>query len=163
MSVHATERTESRLHVHVVCDEFVAHTLNKVANAKKFGVTVEQVTGPDGNVAETRVNAGHAKLGQRLEDAALECGECAWRANDVRVGEHGEGYAERRALQDRAIRSADAFLYLVRLTRKHCGLTGREVKAWADKAREAKAVLRRWRDSDASRYAGRLKVRDERL
>ena len=159
MSVHATQRTESLLHVHIVCDDFVAHTLTKVANTRKFGVTVEQTVTPadDGSLhIETRVNAGHAKLGQRLEDAALGCGESAWRANDIRVGEHGEGYIERRALQDAAIRNADAFLYLVRLTRKHCGLTGREVKAWADKARDAKAILRRWRDSDAARYAGRL-------
>ena len=159
MSVNATQRTESLLHVHIVCDDFVAHTLTKVANTRKFGVTVEQVTTPTecgGWVTETRVNAGHAKLGQRLEDAALGCGESAWRANDIRVGQHGEGYAERRALQDAAIRNADAFLYLVRLTRKHCRLTGREVKAWADKARDAKAILRRWRDSDAARYARRL-------
>lgn len=158
MSVNATERTESKLHVHVVCDAFVEHTLNKVANIKKFGVSVENVVTPTeggGFTIETRISEGHAKLGQRLEDAALGCGECAWRANDIRVGKNGEGYAERRALQDEAIRNADAFLYLVRLTRKYCGLTGREVKAWADKAREAKAILRKWRDSDADRYGRR--------
>lgn len=154
MTVPASKRTASKMDVHMALDDLVSHTLTKVANARKFGVCATNEVAPAGDGAMTvvtRVSPGHLALGRRIEDAAVAAGELAWRANDVRVAD-AASYAERRRMQDQAVREVDALLYLVRLTRKHCGLTGREVKAWSDKATRARDLLRKWRDSDARRY-----------
>ncbi|MBR3653185.1 MAG: hypothetical protein IKN60_04455 [Bacteroidales bacterium] len=166
MSVPKSLRGEQRLHVHVELRRVAEHTLTKTRNASKFGsVATYRVTYDESGRIESveeRRSGSREALARRIEDAALGACECAWRANDIRVGELGEGWPERHALQEESVRHLDALLMLLNVARVACGLTGREVRYWSDITRDTRDLVRRWRDADRRRYAGRA-PRDEGL
>ena len=156
MSVPKSRRTEAKMHVHVELRRVLRHTLAKTRNTNKFGgsTTYELVRDERGmvtSIVEHR-SASREAIAHRLDHAAIAASECAWRANDIRVGDHGEGYEERRRLQEESIRHLGALLMLIDVARAECGLSGKEVKYWSDLTRQTRGLVRKWRDGDARRY-----------
>ena len=159
MSVPKSQRGEGKLVLHTELRKLAAHTLVKTRNANKFGASATYFierddTGEIVSVEEKR-SSSRESLAKRIEDAAIGAGECAWRANDIRVGEHGEGWPERRALQEECIRHLDALLWLLNVARTACGLSGKETKHWTGMVRTCGKLARGWRDKDVKRY-GRI-------
>jgi len=132
MSVPAGQRSRSKLEVQVACEELVAHTVKIVANGKHF-------------------KPENAKLHDRILDAAIAMGQDVWEANGIRVKTAAD-YAERRRLQDRAIREANSLLYLMTVSRRIDRLRTGKYHHWAELARKARDLVRAWRDSDARRF-----------
>lgn len=161
MSVPKSQRSEARLKVHTDIRKLIDHTLTKTRNGRKFGGMARYVIerDQDGRVTaiEEHRTASRSALADRLDEAAIAAGECAWRANDIKIC---EGYAERRRLQDEAIRNLDALIWLIEVARLSCNLSPREARHWSDMARSARAITRKWRDSDARRHRS---SRDEGL
>lgn len=166
MTVPKSQRSESKLLVHVELRKLADHTLVKTRNANKFGASATYYIERDerGLVVsvEEKRSTSRAELARRIEDAAIGAGECAWRANDVKVGKRGEGWPERKSLQDECIRRLDSLLWLLNVARKACGLSGKEVKHWTDITRACKKLVAKWRDADVERY-GRLSGKDAGL
>lgn len=161
MSVPKSQRTESRLHVHVELRRVVSHTLTKTRNSRKFGSVATYAIERDDEgrvvaISEQRASSREA-LARHLEDEAIAAASCAWRANDIRVGERGEGWGRRRDLQNRSIEHLDCLLMLVNVAREACGLTGREVRHWSELVTGTRDLVRRWRDADAKRYGRRAR------
>ena len=155
MSVPKSQRSKPKLEVHVRLRRLVAHTLTKTRNGHKFGSCATYVIARDerglvASIEEHRTSSRKA-LAERIEESALLAGECAWRANDVRVASRAD-YELRHGLQQESIRHLDALSWLVECTRECCGLSGREVAYWSDLVREARGLVRKWRDADARRY-----------
>lgn len=138
MSVPVAQRNESKLEVQVKCEELVSHTIHITSNPNVFDPKYQAFI-------------------NRLVDCALSVGQDVWDANGIRVKDASD-YAERRRLQERAIRGTNVLLYLMTIAKKLFHLRGNKYRAWVEKARCAKAYVRKWRDSDARRY-GHL-VRD---
>lgn len=155
MSVRVCDRKENKLHVHQLIDDLVSHTLTKCANMRKFGTRTEATVekNDDGTLSITiATSRERSELADRLEHAAVMCGECAWRANDIRVDNDPIRWRERKRLQDEAVSHIVAFAYLVRYTRRHCGLSNKEIDAWTRKASAAKRALKSWRDGDVKKH-----------
>lgn len=153
MTVPKSQRGESRLHVHVELRKLIDHTLKKTKNSKKFGCVKTYVIerGEHGEVVsiEEHASASRQALANRIEHAVILAGECAWRANDLRIE---TDYPQRRKLQDECIRNLDALMWLIEVSRLSCGLSGREVRYWSDMARDTRNLVRKWKDSDAKRH-----------
>ena len=166
MTVPKSERSESKLLVHVELRKLADHTLTKTKNANKFGASATYYIERDERMLVTSItekrSTSRAELARRIEDAAIGAGECAWRANDVKVGKRGEGWPERSALQDECVRRLDSLLWLLNVARKACGLSGKEVKHWSDMARTCKKLAKNWHDADVKRY-GKLSTEDAGL
>ena len=157
MTVIKSQRSESKLAVHVELRKLIDHTFNKTRNSKKFSSVKTYMLERDdsGNIVsitETKTGSKEA-LARRIENAAILAGECAWRANGIRVGKNGEGYETRLQLQNEAIRNLEALTYLVNTARKICSLTGKETKYWIDAIGKNRSMVAKWRDSDRKRYA----------
>ena len=140
MSVPVPQRSESKLEVQVKCEELVRHTIHITSNPNVFDPKYQAFI-------------------NRIVDTAISVGQDVWHANGIKVTT-AEQYRERRGLQDRAIRQVNVLLYLMTIAKKLFHLRGSKYRAWVGKARDAKELARKWRDSDARRY-GRL-VRDAR-
>ena len=166
MSVDKSHRRDGKLHVHAEMRRLANHTLVKTRNENKFGASATYYIERDESGAvvsiEERRSASREALAKRIEDAAIGAGECAWRANDIMVGKHGEGWPERKALQGESIRHLDSLLWLLNVARKACGLSGKEVKHWSGMARTCKELTIRWRAGDVERY-GKLSDKDAGL
>lgn len=153
MTVPASQRKESKLTVLLKVDELVEHTLTKLENPRKFGTRSQTwwYYREDGGVEHTETFAtSHNVLGRRLEDCVLKISEDAYRANDIRV-ETQLDYEDRHFLQESAVRECGVLLHLLNHTRKHCSIGGRELAFWCLLTVEARAYLRKWRDSDRKR------------
>ncbi|MBQ9041595.1 MAG: hypothetical protein IJ111_02140 [Eggerthellaceae bacterium] len=152
MSVPKSQRSEGRLKLHVELRRLVDHTLAKTKNARKFGGMANYVITRDEHGLVTSIEehrtSSRMALAERIEHAAIAAGECAWRANDIRIE---EDWPERHRLQAECIRNLDALMWLIEVARASCGLSGREARHWSDMARDARNLARRWRDSDAKR------------
>lgn len=152
MTVPKSLRTESKLQVHVVLRKLVAHTLTKTKNGKKFGGATNYVITRDDRGAvvsiETHRTAARESLAARIENAALAAGECAWRANDIRID---SDYAARKKLQEQCLYNLDALMWLIEIARETCNLSGKETKYWQDLTKQAKGLVRSWKESDAKR------------
>lgn len=132
MSVPVAQRNESKLEVQVKCEELVSHTIHITSNPNVFDPKYQAFI-------------------NRLVERGLSIGQDVWDANGIRVKDAPD-YAERRRLQERAIRGANVLLYLMTIAKKLFHLRGNKYRAWVEKARCAKAYVRKWRDSDARRY-----------
>ena len=135
MSVPVGMRGESKLEVQVKCEELVSHTVHTTTNANVFDPKYQAFI-------------------NRVVDCAVAIGQDVWEANGIKVSAPAD-YELRHRLQERAIRNINVLLYLMTIARKLFHLRGSKYRAWVEKARAAKALARKWRDSDARRY-GRL-------
>ena len=133
MAVRKAERNESKLEAQVRVEELVAHTVHIVSNPKVF-------------------DPKYADLHARIVDCAIGVGCDMWEANGIRVGKDPGLYAERRRLQDRAVRKLTVLLYLMTVARRLDHLRSGKYRHWVELARSAKDMAVKWRDSDARRY-----------
>lgn len=133
MSVPKGLRQESKLEVQVRVEELVRHTVHIMANARTF-------------------DPRYATFHDRILDVAIGIGQDVWEANGIYVANDPRRYAERRRLQERACRRLDTLLYLMTICRKLDHLRTKKYQHWADLARDARDMARKWRDSDARRY-----------
>lgn len=133
MAVPVGERDQSRLEAHVKTEELVLHTLTITSNPNVF---------LDRNRALTEL----------VNECAVGIGRDVWQANLVRVGSDPRKWRHRRELQDRACEGFVALLYYIGLSIRANHLRRGKAHAWVQKAREAQALVRAWRDSDAKRF-----------
>jgi hypothetical protein len=139
VSVPKGQRSGSKLDTQVACEELIEHTVKIIANERHF-------------------KPENAKLHERIIDTALRIGQGVWEANGIRV-RTADDFRERHALQERAIRDANALLYLMTVSARLDHLRKGKYHHWAELARKARDMTRAWRDSDARRY-GHL-IREE--
>ncbi len=133
MSVPVPQRNESRLEVQVRIEDLIIHTLAITANEKIFDPKYKTLT-------------------DRVIDCAVGIGQDAWEANGIRVRNDDKSWPVRYGLQNRAIRQLDVLLYLMTLCRRAFHLRTKKYEHWVALARDARAMARKWRDSDVRRY-----------
>lgn len=156
VSVPVSRRRENKLTVFLCVDKLVEHSLTKLENPRKFGartrIGVER--DEDGRIVRKEIaKCSHNVLAERIEGSVMSLMEHAYRANDIKVESQAD-YEDRHWHQNQAVKESGVLLHLLNYTRPHCGLSGREVKAWVDLAVSARSALMKWRDSDRKRYAG---------
>ncbi len=133
MSVPVGQRGKSKLDAHTKTEELVLHTLTITSNPNVF---------LDRNQALTKL----------VNECAVGIGRDVWQANLVRVGSDPRKWAHRRELQERACEGFTTLLYYIGLSIRANHLRRGKAHAWVQKARDAQALVRAWRDSDAKRY-----------
>ena len=136
MSVPVGERDQSKLEAHVKTEELVLHTLAITSNPNVF---------LDRNRALTEL----------VNECVVGIGRDVWQANLIRVGGDPRRWRRRRELQERACEGFTTLLYYIGLSIRANHLRKGKAHAWVQKARDAQALVRAWRDSDARRF-GRL-------
>lgn len=135
MSVPVCQRSESKLEVQLRVEDLIIHTLRITSNPNVFDPTYSALT-------------------NRVIDCAVGIGQDIWEANGIKVRAGDKSWPTRHGLQNRAIRQMDVLLYLMTLCRRTFHLRSKKYEYWAALARDARALARKWRDSDAKRYGG---------
>ena len=136
MSVPKRLRKKSRLKVFVDACDLVEYVLLITSNEKVFKPGQEAVT-------------------DKIKSAALDIARFIWCANDIRVRNDAQLYAERRRLQDMAMTCCRELLFLIDLAWDVMHLTERRAVYWTGKVVDLRSEIAAWRASDAKRY-GRL-------
>lgn len=134
MSVPVPLRKKSKLDVQVKAEDLAKYTIEITSNQRKF-------------------DPRYAVITERIVDTVLGIGMDIWEANNIRVGVNPQRYEERRDLQERAIRGCNLLLYLITLSKRVYHLTSKRVEYWTEKTVDVKDLIRKWRESDAKRYA----------
>ena len=133
MAVPVGERGQSKLEAHIKTEDLVLHTLAITSNPRVF---LER----------------NRALTELVNRCAVGIGRDVWQANLVRVGNDPRKWRHRRELQDRACEGFTTMLYYIGLSIRANHLRKGKAHAWVQKAREAQALVRAWRDSDAKRF-----------
>lgn len=96
----------------------------------------------------------HAKSTERIVYLARDIYHRARVANDIRLDgpDARENLLERRRQQNIAIAECDHLLSEIQIAKKIFHLHTKRIKYWGEKIETVKAYLRKWRDSDASRF-----------
>lgn len=133
MSVPCGEREQSRLIAHDKTEDMIVHTLRITSNPKVFDPSLHVLV-------------------DMINDCALGIGADVWEANGIRVGNDPDLWQMRHDLQVRACHGFDRLLYLVGIAKKAYRLRTRKYHAWVNAIREARDIVRAWRDTDSRRY-----------
>lgn len=91
----------------------------------------------------------------KIKAAAIDIARFIWCANNIRVRQDAQLYAERRRLQDMAMTCCRELLFPIDLAWDVMHLTERRAVYWTGMAVDLREEIAAWRASDAKRY-GRL-------
>ncbi len=133
MAVPVPQRSESKLEVQLRVEDLIIHTLVITSNPKVFDPKYKALT-------------------NRVIDCAVSIGQDMWEANGIRVRPDDNSWPVRYGLQRRALRQLDVLLYLMTLCRRAFHMRSSKYEYWVSLARDARAMARKWRDSDVRRY-----------
>lgn len=134
MSVPVGKRGENTLEVWLAAVDLARYTMEITSNTKNFPGRFRPMT-------------------DRINDAAISAAGDLWKANEVYIGKGCDPRAkdDRKYLQNRAITSLNDLLFLIDLAGKTLHRDAKKTMFWAAKARRAKQLAVKWRDSDRSR------------
>jgi hypothetical protein len=132
MSVPQGQRSESKLEVFVKARELAAYTITICRNEKKFDPTFDFFT-------------------HELTSGALGIARDVWSANNVKVVNEDD-LRTRLALQERAARRCNDLLSDMQIAQRVFHLETRRIRHWGGMAADTRNLIRKWRESDASRY-----------
>ncbi len=133
MSVPVNQRSHGKLEVCIKAHELCCYTLKITANDKIF------------------VPQFHESLTKHIEDTALAVHILCWEANNV-VVKSTEEFKMRQHYQDEAAIKCNVLLSLIDMAKNLFHLTTKRVTYWSNLVIETRNLIRKWRESDITRY-----------
>ena len=106
---------------------------------------------PDGTISEVFIQRQDS-LTQIVRDQTLRIFLLTFSANEINLTREPWRKAERLEKQADAIRLCGEHIAAIQLCRKHFHLSKKRNKHWTNKAKELRAAIAGWHDSDKDRY-----------
>jgi len=132
LSVPVGKRSEGELVVNTKARKLAVYTLKILENDKYFP-------------------RSQSVFIAKIQNCVIEIVSLCWEANNIKVGNNEDRYAERIRMQDRAASLCNRLCVLIEISKPLFHLESRRVRYWINLTVEVRNKIRAWRDNDARR------------